>query len=135
MNTIAKPVTDYPLIFVVLFCILAWLIFAFSTSAPEPIDPAHIPVIAAHRATIETCRNYQKCAGGFIRFKGVMTINRITDHRSGDGFWTIGAGDLVESMDLRGDEFLDRIQDIVLPGDPRWDDFVKRRGRQFVTAK
>lgn len=134
MNTTVTP-ANHSLTIVGLACVAIWLASALYASKPEPIDPAHIPVIAAHRATIETCRNYQKCAGGFIRFKGVMTINRITDHKSGDGFWTIGAGDLVESMDLRGDEFLERIQDIVLPGDPRWDDFVKRRGRQFVTAK
>lgn len=116
-------------------CIVVWLVFRSTGRLDELTEPVDIVRVATNKAAIEQCRDQTKCSGGFIKFRGIMPIYRITVGQSGDGSWTVGAAGLVQNMQLNGDAYLDRIQDIVLPSEPRWDDFMKRHAKQFVTVK
>mgnify|MGYP001570368328 CR=1 FL=1 len=134
-NITVTPVNNTGLIVAMITGVVVWQIFVSAMTKTEPIDPARIPVIAAHKAAIEQCRNQTNCAGGFIQYRGVMPIYRVTEGQAGDGSWTVGTVWLIQSMEVNGDQFLDRVQDFVPPSDPRWDDFAKRYAKQFVHLK
>lgn len=118
------------LLFATIIGLMLWL--AVAIHKPEPIPAIDLTHVATNKAQIEKCKNsHRNCVGGYVLFRGTMAVQRISNGKN-EGAWTL---DVIDLIHINGDAPLDRIQDIALPGEPRWKEFAERHAAQFVAAK
>lgn len=113
--------------------IVAALCMAFLLTACGSQSPAEMDHIASVRAAMNECLkdHADHCVGGFVRWKEREELSRI--YRCPRGHCGLHAIGVVELEDgSLSDNFLGRIDYIILPSDPQWDMAVYKHALQFV---